>query len=68
MKIPIAKTEFIKEDYENIIKPLESGWVVQGLFVKEFEDKWCKFTGAKNSIAVSSCTTGLHLALSAYDI
>jgi perosamine synthetase len=68
LKIPIAKTEFQKEDLENILKPLESGWVVQGPFVKEFENKWCEFTGAKNSIAVTSCTTGLHLVLSALGI
>lgn len=68
MKIPIAKTEFTKEDFENIVKPLESGWVVQGNFVKEFEDKWCRFTDAKNSIAVTSCTTALHISLSALGI
>ena len=68
MKIPIAKTEFIKEDFENILKPLESGWVVQGMYVKEFEDKWCQFTKAKNSIAVTSCTTALHLSLAAWGI
>lgn len=68
MKIPIAKTEFIKEDLDNILKPLQSGWVVQGNFVKEFEDKWCKFTDTKNSIAVTSCTTAIHLALAALGI
>ncbi len=68
MKIPIAKTEFLKEDYENIIKPLKSGWVVQGHFVSEFENKWSKFTNSKNSIAVSSCTTALHLSLAALGI
>ncbi|MBI5403569.1 MAG: DegT/DnrJ/EryC1/StrS family aminotransferase [Ignavibacteriae bacterium] len=68
MKIPIAKTEFTDADFENIRKPLESGWVVQGPFVKEFEDKWCKFTGAANSVAVTSCTTGLHLSLAALGV
>ena len=68
MKIPISKTYFTKEDFENIIKPLESGWVVQGPFVSEFENKWSNFTGVKNSIAVTSCTTALHLSLAALDI
>jgi perosamine synthetase len=68
LKIPIVKTDFIKKDFENILKPLQSGWVVQGRFVKEFEEKWCKFTEAKNSIAVTSCTTGLHLSLAALGI
>lgn len=68
MKIPIAKTYFTEEDYDGVRKVLESGWVVQGPRVKEFEDRWCEFTGAKNSVAVTSCTTALHLALIAAGI
>lgn len=68
MKIPIAKTFFTEEDYDGVRKVLESGWVVQGPRVKEFEDNWCEFTGAKNSVAVTSCTTALHLALIAAGI
>lgn len=68
MKIPIAKTLFNEEDYDGVRKVLESGWVVQGPRVKEFEDRWCEFTGAKNSVAVTSCTTALHLALIAAGI
>lgn len=63
MKIPITKTFFTAEDFEKINIPLESGWVVQGPMVKEFEQKWSKFSGGKYSIAVSSCTTALHLSL-----
>jgi len=68
MKIPIAKTVFTENEYVNILKPLESGWVVQGPFVKEFETKWSNFTGAKHSIAVSNCTTALHLSLATLGI
>lgn len=68
MKIPIAKTVFTESEYENILKPLKSGWVVQGPFVREFEEKWSLFTGSKHSIAVSNCTTALHLSLAALGI
>ncbi|MGE5406725.1 MAG: DegT/DnrJ/EryC1/StrS family aminotransferase [Methanosarcina sp.] len=68
MNIPIAKTLFTEDEKKNILKPLESGWVVQGPFVKEFEEKWSDFTGAKHSIAVTNCTTALHLSLSALGI
>lgn len=68
MKIPIAKTSFTKKEFENILKPLKSGWVVQGKYVREFEAKWCAFTGAKNSVAVTSCTTALHMSLTALNI
>jgi perosamine synthetase len=68
MNIPITKTVFTKEEFENILKPLKSGWVVQGPFVSEFEKKWSNFTGAKYSVAVSNCTTALHLSLAALGI
>lgn len=66
--IPISKTIFSDREKANILKPLESGWVVQGPFVKEFEEKWSTFTGAKYSFAVSNCTTALHLSLAALGI
>lgn len=68
MNIPIARTEFTDKEFENILKPLKSGWVVQGPFVKEFEDKWSKYTGTEHSLAVSNCTTALHLSLAALGI
>lgn len=68
MNIPIAKTVFTDSEFEKIIQPLKSGWVVQGPFVAEFEEKWSRYTGIKNSVAVSNCTTALHLSLSALGI
>ena len=58
MKIPITKPFFDKNEYDLITKPLDSGWVVQGPFVREFEKKIAAFTGAEYAIAVSSCTSG----------
>ena len=46
-----------------VLDVLKSGWLVQGPHVKEFEEKFSLFTGAKHAIATSSCTTALHLAL-----
>ena len=65
MNIPISRTELHEDDIKIIEEPLKSGWVVQGNFVKEFEDQFSEFTGAKHSIAVTSCTTALHLSLAA---
>ncbi len=67
-KIPITKTYFDEADIENIIKPLKSGWVVQGYYVKQFEQKFCEFTKASFAVAVTSCSTALHLALAALRI
>jgi dTDP-4-amino-4,6-dideoxygalactose transaminase len=63
--IPIARTSLTEEEIQSVLEPLRSGWLVQGPKVQEFEEKWSAFTGAKHSIAVTSCTTGLHLSLAA---
>jgi len=68
MNVPIARTSLLESEIQSVIEPLRSGWLVQGPKVREFEDKWSLFTGAKHSIAVTSCTTGLHLSLAAMGI
>lgn len=60
--IPIAKPSFFGGELELIQKALESGWVSQGPQVKEFEKAVAKYVGCKQAVAVTSCTTGLHLA------
>lgn len=65
MNIPIARTSLTEEEILSVLEPLRSGWLVQGPKVREFEEKWSHFTGVKHSIAVTSCTTGLHLSLAA---
>jgi perosamine synthetase len=68
MKIPITKPFFGPEEMRAVQLPLESGWVVQGAFVKRFEDKFSAFTGASFSIATTSCTTALHIAVTALSL
>jgi perosamine synthetase len=63
--IPITKAIFDADDFALIQEPLKSGWVVQGRFVKEFEDRFSAFTGSGHAAAVSSCTTALHIAAAA---
>lgn len=57
MKIPITKPYFSKETVELIKKPLETGWLVQGPYVKELEEKFANYVGAKHAIAMNSCTS-----------
>lgn len=65
MKIPITKPVFGPEERNAVVRPLETGWVVQGPFVAEFETKFCAFSGAAHAVATSSCTTALHVAVAA---
>ncbi len=68
MNIPITKTIFGKEEAEAIVKPLETGWVVQGPNVVKFQEMFTHFTGAKHAHATTNCTTALHLGLEAMGI
>jgi dTDP-4-amino-4,6-dideoxygalactose transaminase len=40
-----------------------SGWVAQGPRTAEFESQFAAYVGAEHGVAVSSCTTALHLCL-----
>lgn len=68
LNIPITKTIFGDEEKEAIVKPLETGWVVQGPNVAKFQNMFADFTGSKYAHATSNCTTALHLGLEAMGI
>ncbi|EFU70293.1 polysaccharide biosynthesis protein [Aliarcobacter butzleri JV22] len=68
LNIPITKTIFGDEEKEAIVKPLETGWVVQGPNVAKFQTMFTDFTGSKYAHASSNCTTALHLGLEAMGI
>ena len=63
--VPIARTGLLENEIASVLEPLRTGWLVQGPKVREFEEKWSAFTGAEHSIAVTSCTTAMHLSLAA---
>ena len=66
--IPLLKPYFDMDELEEIKKVLDSGWVSQGPKTKEFEQAVCNYTGAKHAIAVTNCTSALHLSLLAIGI
>ena len=51
------------EEKEALAAVLESGWVTMGDRVQEFEQAFARLHEAEDSIAVSSCTSALHLIL-----
>ena len=67
-KIPISKPYLGPEEMEAVQKPLETGWVVQGPYVKKFEDAFSEYTKSQFSAASTSCTTALHLSVAALDL
>lgn len=66
--IPVAKPFIGKEEEALVLEVLRSGWVSQGPKVAEFEKRFAEYVGAAHAIAVSSCTTALHMAFVAAEI
>lgn len=64
-QIPITMPVLGEAELNAVRLPLESGWVVQGSYVEEFEASFASFTGSPHAAATSSCTTALHIALAA---
>ena len=61
--IPVARPYLGVEEEHAVVAALRSGWITQGPRVAEFEQKFAEYVGCENAIAVSSCTTALHLAM-----
>jgi dTDP-4-amino-4,6-dideoxygalactose transaminase len=66
--IPVSRPFFGKEEEDAVVTALRSGWVTQGPRVAEFERVFAKRLGQAEAVAVSSCTTGLHLVLHALGV
>jgi len=66
--IAIAEPVTGEEEWQATREPIKSGWLTQGPKVAEFEAEFAAMHGVKHALAVTSCTTGLHLALAAMGI
>jgi dTDP-4-amino-4,6-dideoxygalactose transaminase len=56
------------DDLQAVRDVLETGYLVQGSTVLEFEHLVASYVGTEHAIAVSNCTAALHLALLALGI
>jgi len=66
--IPISLPSMGQEEWEALKEPVFSGWITQGPKVKEMETLFAERHQVKHALAVSNCTTALHLALVALGI
>ena len=62
-KLPVTIPYFTEEELKNVEKVLKSGWVAQGPMVAEFEKAVAAHEHVSEGVAVTSCTSALHLAM-----
>jgi perosamine synthetase len=63
--LPFHRAAIGDEEIEAVVNVLRSGWLTTGPRVKEFERTFGACVGSSHTVAVSSCTAALHLALAA---
>jgi dTDP-4-amino-4,6-dideoxygalactose transaminase len=66
--LPFALPAIGEDEIAEVVDTLRSGWVTTGPKVKRFEDQFGDYAEATHSIALNSCTAGLHMALAALGI
>jgi dTDP-4-amino-4,6-dideoxygalactose transaminase len=67
-RIQIAVPALGIEEIQAVQGPIETGWLTQGPYVKEFEKGFAEKHNVKYALATTSCTTALHLMLAAAGI
>ena len=67
-KIQIAQPTLGDEEKNALSAVIDSGWLTQGPRVAEFEEAFALKHSVDHAVAVTSCTTGLHLSLVALGI
>src|SRR6266498_2505575 len=60
--IPYGRQHITQDDIEEVTKTLKSDFLTQGPKVKEFEEKFAEYIGAKYAVAASNGTAALHLS------
>lgn len=66
--IPITIPYLGEEEAQAAAEVIRSGWVTQGPKVAEFERLVAEYCETEHAVAVSSCTTALHLSLLALGV
>jgi dTDP-4-amino-4,6-dideoxygalactose transaminase len=63
-QVPLSAVRLTDADIEAAAEVYRSGWLSMGPRTEELERAFAEYAGSGNCLAVSSCTAGLHLAMS----
>jgi len=63
MQVSFGRPYFTGDEGEAVARVIATGWVSQGPQVQAFEAAFAARVGAPDAVAVTNCTTALHLAL-----
>ena len=67
-KIPLIKPYITQELKDKVCEVLDGGFLTEGPVTREFEAAIKNYLGCEHALAVTSCTTGLELALRALGV
>ncbi|NSJ91183.1 dTDP-4-amino-4,6-dideoxygalactose transaminase [Clostridium cochlearium] len=67
-KIPFSPPDITREEIDEVVKILESGWITSGPKVAEFESAMANYCNTNHALAVASATSGMELILKVFDI
>jgi dTDP-4-amino-4,6-dideoxygalactose transaminase len=63
--IPLFDLNYDEQEERAVLEVLRSGWISMGPKTEELESAFAAHAGCRHAIAVSNCTTALHLCLTA---
>lgn len=66
--IPYGRHWIGEEEYQEVLKTLQTGYLTTGPKVELFENQLRDYLGARYVVATSSCSAALHLSLLAHGI
>lgn len=61
--ILFAQPSISEQEIQEVVDTLQSGWLTIGPKTHKFEENFRNYIGSRHSIAVNSCTAGIHLSL-----
>lgn len=66
--IPYGHQCVDQDDIDAVIDVLKSDWLTTGPLIEKFEESLCRYTGARNAVAVNSATSALDIAVQSLEL